>query len=113
MSAPVYLCVWIAACTCVSECVSAQVYEMTQLIDARPVVSGSMAALNEATPHKALQLVLFDDALRHLIRIARVIGAPRGNAILIGTRSFVFTDQMNYSPLTTRVQVWVAVGSSH
>lgn len=52
--------------------------------DVRPFVMKSMAILNETSPHKAMNLVLFDDALRHLVRLTRVIGAPRGHAILLG-----------------------------
>jgi dynein heavy chain, axonemal len=59
-------------------------YEQSTMCDVRPFVMKSMVMLNEASPHKAMNLVLFDDALRHLVRLTRVIGAPRGHAILLG-----------------------------
>ncbi len=61
-----------------------QLYEQVAMGDTRALIVKSMSALNESAPHKALNLVLFDDALRHLLRIARIIGSPRGHAILLG-----------------------------
>jgi dynein heavy chain len=37
-----------------------------------------------STKGKKLDLVLFEDAMKHLVRISRVIGVPRGNAMLVG-----------------------------
>ena len=31
-----------------------------------------------------MNLVIFDDALRHLLRISRTIGSPSGNILLVG-----------------------------
>jgi len=33
---------------------------------------------------KTMNLVIFDDALKHLLRIARVCNSPAGNAMLVG-----------------------------
>ena len=34
--------------------------------------------------HKAMNLVLFDDCLDHLVRVHRILRLPRGNALLVG-----------------------------
>lgn len=39
---------------------------------------------NEAYPAKAMQLVLFDEAMQHLMKINRTIQQKRGNAMLVG-----------------------------
>ncbi|CDI77652.1 hypothetical protein EPH_0029460 [Eimeria praecox] len=39
---------------------------------------------NEENPAKAADLVLFDDALAHLMIISRIIQMPRGSAMLVG-----------------------------
>jgi len=39
---------------------------------------------NEANPSKKMNLVFFDDALSHLLRITRILGTPAGNALLVG-----------------------------
>lgn len=31
-----------------------------------------------------MELVLFDDALRHLITVSRILGMPRGNMLFVG-----------------------------
>ena len=64
--------------------VAPQIYEQFAMGNVRPFVQESMNRLNETVPHRALYLVLFDDALRHLIRVSRVIGTPRGHAIVLG-----------------------------
>jgi dynein heavy chain len=39
---------------------------------------------NEEIPAMKVDLVLFDDALLHLTRLARVLGTPRGSMLLVG-----------------------------
>ncbi|CAK0822423.1 unnamed protein product [Prorocentrum cordatum] len=39
---------------------------------------------NEAYPARAMQLVLFDDAMKHLMKINRTIQQKRGSAMLVG-----------------------------
>ena len=43
-----------------------------------------MSKYNDEFPARRLDLVLFDDALQHLARIARVLRTPRGSALLVG-----------------------------
>ncbi len=54
------------------------------LEDVRPVLAGAMARLCVDMPARPLALVLFDDAVAHVLRVARVLGMPRGNALLVG-----------------------------
>ncbi len=39
---------------------------------------------NVAYPAKKMTLVLFDDALKHLLRISRAISSARSSALLVG-----------------------------
>lgn len=39
---------------------------------------------NEQYPSKRMELVLFEDALKHMLRISRLIETPRGSALLVG-----------------------------
>jgi dynein heavy chain len=39
---------------------------------------------NEKNQSKQMNLVIFDDALKHLLRIARIVGSPGGNILLVG-----------------------------
>jgi len=39
---------------------------------------------NEKNASKKMNLVIFDDALNHLLRITRVINSPSGNILLVG-----------------------------
>jgi len=39
---------------------------------------------NEKNPAKKMSLVIFDDALAHLLRLCRTINAPAGSAMLVG-----------------------------
>jgi len=54
------------------------------LDDVRQRVLHFMKKHNEEFPARGLQLVLFEDALRHLIRIARILAMPCGCALLVG-----------------------------
>jgi dynein heavy chain, axonemal len=39
---------------------------------------------NNEFPAQRMNLVLFDDAMRHLMRLTRAMGTPRGNMLLVG-----------------------------
>jgi len=43
-----------------------------------------LADYNEKFPAKKMDLVIFDDALKHLLRICRIINTPSGNCLLVG-----------------------------
>ena len=43
-----------------------------------------MDKFNAADKLHAVQLVLFDDALYHFVRIARILRTPRCSALLVG-----------------------------
>ena len=61
------------------------VYEACQsleVIKARAVAK--LDAYNEINLSKKMNLVIFDDALRHLLRLCRIINSKRGSALLVG-----------------------------
>jgi dynein heavy chain len=51
-------------------------------LDAKVIFDGILEAYNEK--EKAMDLVLFDDAIDHLCRLHRLLRLPRGNALLVG-----------------------------
>ena len=62
-----------------------KVFENGGTLDAiRARVEMYMSKHNEENPSTQLHLVLFEDALRHLLRISRIIQMPRGSALLVG-----------------------------
>jgi dynein heavy chain len=63
-----------------------KVYEPIESMDSlRTIAENFMKEYNADRKHiKKLDLVLFDMALKHLVRISRVIGLPRGSALLVG-----------------------------
>ncbi|RYG67614.1 hypothetical protein EON64_07065, partial [archaeon] len=54
------------------------------LEDIRPVVLGFLEKHNTEFPAKKMELVLFNDALEHLLRINRLMEMPRGSGLLVG-----------------------------
>ena len=62
-----------------------KVYEEIPGVDnLREMVYKKMGEFNESSKILKLDLVLFDDALKHMMRISRIIGMPRGSALLVG-----------------------------
>ena len=61
------------------------VYEAAPDIDSiRKIVEGKLEKYNEKYASKKMNLVIFDDALKHLLRITRTINSPGGNILLVG-----------------------------
>lgn len=47
-------------------------------------ISNFMKLFNENVRGSKMDLVLFEDAMKHIARISRIIRTPRGNALLVG-----------------------------
>jgi dynein heavy chain len=61
------------------------VYEaVPSLEDCRTIVYKKMDLYNEKFPSKKMSLVIFDDALKHLLRLTRILNMPKGNSLLVG-----------------------------
>jgi dynein heavy chain len=54
------------------------------LEDVRPFVQTFLEKYNAEYPAKKMELVLFNDALEHLLRINRLMEMPRGSGMLVG-----------------------------
>jgi len=52
--------------------------------DVRKIANKKLDAYNELYPAKKMNLVIFDDALQHLLKVTRIINTPSGNALLVG-----------------------------
>ena len=64
-----------------------RIYESVSSFDALNLRCQEFMKEHNAKPStkgKKLDLVLFDDAMTHLCRISRIIGMPRGHALLVG-----------------------------
>lgn len=62
-----------------------KIYEPGGLIeDIRSRVLEFLEKYNTDFPQRSMRLVLFDDALGHLLRISRLLDMPRGSALLVG-----------------------------
>lgn len=48
------------------------------------IVQGFAEQYNADFPANRMDLVLFNDALRHLITVSRILGMPRGNMLFVG-----------------------------
>jgi dynein heavy chain len=61
------------------------VYEAAPDIEnIRKRCNDKLAAYNEKNASKKMNLVIFDDALFHLLRLTRVVNSPSGNILLVG-----------------------------
>ncbi|KAJ3166591.1 Dynein heavy chain 5, axonemal [Geranomyces variabilis] len=62
-----------------------KVYEKIPSFDSlRERIQEYMKQYNENVRGSKMDLVLFEDAMRHIVRISRIIRTPRGNALLVG-----------------------------
>jgi dynein heavy chain len=62
-----------------------QIYEkVSKLETVRNKAHQYLQTHNVDRPNYRMDLVFFDDALNHLLRISRILGCPRGNALLVG-----------------------------
>jgi dynein heavy chain len=69
----------------VFEAYAPKTYEIAgTLDDCRDRIMMFMDRHNEETPQSKLELVLFNDAIKHLLRISRLIEMPRGSGLLVG-----------------------------
>ena len=50
--------------------------------DINKILTEALENYNEL--NAAMNLVLFEDAIQHILRINRILEAPRGNALLVG-----------------------------
>jgi dynein heavy chain, axonemal len=64
---------------------SVKVYERVDSFAVlRSRISTFMKTFNENVRGSKMDLVLFEDAMKHIVRISRIIRTPRGNALLVG-----------------------------
>merc|ERR1711871_1881629 len=69
----------------VMEAEAPKVYEPGGSLDqVRPLVEEFLNKHNSDFPAKKMELVLFNDALEHLLRINRLMEMPRGSGLLVG-----------------------------
>ncbi|GMH97336.1 hypothetical protein TrST_g8180 [Triparma strigata] len=62
-----------------------KVYEKGESMDSLTERSKMfLERFNEEMPGKKMNLILFEDAMRHLMRVSRLIGTPRGNMLFVG-----------------------------
>ena len=94
-----------------------RVYQAGGTIDVLTPVIAFLADHNEAHPAKAMNLILFEDALEHVLRINRIIGMSKGNALLVGvggsgkqslTRLAAFISKQRYYELAITKQYGVS-----
>lgn len=65
---------------------SAQYKDIGNYKDLRCIIEKYLYEYNsDTTHHQELNIVLFESAIDHLIRLMRVLRNPRGNALLVGT----------------------------
>src|SRR5262249_17997720 len=62
-----------------------KIYEVgPPMEELRGRVEEFLGKYNEQYPAKAMNIILFDDAMKHLMRISRCLGMPKGCMLLVG-----------------------------
>jgi len=62
-----------------------KVYELGEnIVSLRSRVLNFLARYNETNPSRKMNIILFDDAMRHLMRISRCLGMRKGSILLVG-----------------------------
>ena len=62
-----------------------KVYELGEsMVSLRTRVMGFLAKYNELNPSRKMNIIMFDDAMRHLMRISRCLGMLKGCILLVG-----------------------------
>jgi dynein heavy chain len=61
------------------------VYEACPDVESiKNITNAKLEAYNTKNSSKQMNLVIFDDALKHLLRITRILNTPGGNIMLVG-----------------------------
>lgn len=69
-------------CNFVASLTADRYYDQMPNEKLEPVVTDALRDYNENNPN--MNLVLFDDALKHVLRITRIVMQPQGHALLVG-----------------------------
>ena len=81
-------CVCVCACVCVRVRVYICLYTCLLRVAAASQSTIKQALEEYNTSNFAMPLVLFDDAVTHVCRIARLISNPYGHGLLVGVGAF-------------------------
>ena len=75
---------WYIHTVCIKSIVNLLFYYYPHCIWAKYILWTNNIVYPQQYPSKSLNIILFDDALRHLLRISRCMGMPKGCILLVG-----------------------------